>query len=87
MFVPPINLTAIIHDIIGMCADERTGTLAASFNDPMMAVRLIPEFDESSLGVSEWLDKSELVCRQRTFSEWQNIVPPRLTGGVSAVYQ
>lgn len=70
-----------------MSADEKTGVLAGNVNDPMLAVRLIPEFDGSSVGVSEWLDKFELVCQLRGFSEWQNIVPLRLTGGAFCVYQ
>lgn len=69
-----------------MSACEKTGALAAGVNDPMMAARLIPEFDRPSLGMREWLDKLELVCRLREFSEWQNIVPLRLTGGAYTVY-
>lgn len=52
-----------------------------------MAVRLIPDFDGSSFGVTEWLDKFELACQLRGFSKWQSIVSLRLAGGVFAVYQ
>ena len=52
-----------------------------------MDLKLIPEFNGSSHGVVEWLDKCELVCRLQGFSELHNIVPLRLTGGAFAVYQ
>lgn len=62
-----------------------TGT--PSTPDLTMDLRLIPEFDGTSQGVTEWLDKVELVCQLRGLSELHNIVPLRLTGGAFAVYQ
>lgn len=56
-------------------------------NDPVLDVRLIPEFNGSSHDVQDWLDKLELVCQLRGYSNLQTIVPLRLTGGALAVYQ
>ena len=52
-----------------------------------MDLRLIPEFDGASQSVSEWLEKTELVCDLQGVTELQNVVPLRLTGGAFCVYQ
>lgn len=52
-----------------------------------MDLRLIPEFDGTSLAVVEWLEKVELTCRLRGITELHTVVPLRLTGGAFSVYQ
>ena len=52
-----------------------------------MDLRLIPEFDGASQSVSEWLEKTELVCDLQGVTELQNVVPLRLSGGAFCVYQ
>ncbi len=56
-------------------------------SDSAVDIRLIPEFDGASQGVSEWLEKVELVCELRGVVNKHQIVPLRLTGGAFAVYQ
>ena len=51
-------------------------------------LRLIPEFDGTAQPVSEWLEKTELVCElQGMVTGLQNVVPLRLKGGAFSVYQ
>lgn len=50
-------------------------------------LRLIPEFDGTSQPVSEWLEKTELVCDLQGVTELKNVIPLRLTGGAFSVYQ
>ena len=50
-------------------------------------VRLIPEFDGSNYGVSEWLEKLELVCELSGVNDVASVAALRLVGGAFAVYQ
>lgn len=49
-------------------------------------IRIIPEFDGKQ-PVLEWLEKVELVCRLKSVTEIENVIPLRLTGGAFNVYQ
>ena len=52
-----------------------------------MDLRLIPEFDGTSLAVVEWLEKVDLICKLRGITELHTVVTLRLTGGVFSVYE
>ena len=49
-------------------------------------VRIIPEFDGRQ-PVLEWLEKVELVCRLKSVTQIESVIPLRLTGGAFNVYQ
>lgn len=55
--------------------------------DATADIRLIPEFDGSSIPVIEWLEKFELVCYLRKIEDLHCVVPLRLSGGAFSVYQ
>ena len=63
-----------------MCAKEAVDSAV---------LRLIPEFSGASEtpGISEWLEKVELVCSLRGVTALEDVIPLRLTGGAFAVYQ
>ncbi|KAK8384201.1 hypothetical protein O3P69_009146 [Scylla paramamosain] len=43
-------------------------------------VRVIPEFEDTSQPVGEWVEKVELVCRLKEVKDLATVVPLRLTG-------
>ena len=71
-----------------MSKTEKSQVASTDNSDKLtMDLRLIPEFDGAGQGVSEWLEKLELVCRLRGVTDLHNIVPLRLCGGAFSVYQ
>ena len=51
-----------------------------------MAIKLIPEYSGEG-DVAERLEKVELVCELRQVKDVATVLPLRLTGNASAVYQ
>ena len=49
-------------------------------------IRIIPEFDGRQ-PVLEWLENIELICRLKSVTELENVIPLRLAGGSFNVYQ